>query len=1064
MEGSDSTECFSCAGCMNNIRDDDYVCALNQNWHKDCFRCSVCDVGLTSWYFEKEGLLFCRNDYWARFGESCHQCAQVITGPVMAAGSHRFHPECFTCCACRAHIEDGQPYALHERSRLYCEGCYERSLWSQSHAIRLVDVPGGALRLAPDGNALRVTQIESSCGALGLRVGDRVLEINGAPTKGFSAADVDRLLARPSPIIQLTIEHSSDTTNNNNNIDKPPAPSDIEEKPKHDTKSVSPVERKIQAEDRKVEQDIGEDVGVGGGKKERLFKRRGEEGGKARCLKRRQAPASPLLGDKERSSSMSKLLDVVEGGISSERGGVASGLSRARSFRAHPQPPHTVFRAADLLQGELLGAGFFGQVFKVTHRETNEVMVVKQLYRVDEEAQKNFLKEVAVLRSLNHPNVLRFIGVLYKDKRLHLVTEYVAGGTLHQLLQDTQTPLSWCERARLARDIAAGVRYLHACAVIHRDLNSHNVLVRADLSLVLADFGLARIVQRPAAGTLRARKRYTVVGNPYWMAPEMMNGNLYDEKVDVFSFGIILCEIIGRISADPDVLPRRADFGLNEAAFEAAFCRACPPALHRLAALACLLEPEPRPSFEVMEGWLQRMVKALSSGHSGDSVKEAIERYRRCHLCYYTTSGYCSHSNSPLMHLVKSASTISVVTSSGRALGKCVSAGQLCVRVRANGTNPDRAAGYILRAHGTYIDITQVDDIAQWLDSPSPLKRCSQLSPCAGTRPGPTEGEREGGKARRTAAYCRHHSDPQHTQFTDSSSSDDDEVSPWTASSLHVDMEVDRPKNFLSDIVKKGETLLAKKSSYDVTSDVTLRNPDLNERRVPEEDCRRYNIDHLTKSPIMAQGVKNIPKTLEPQKQPEKTNFFTKKLLSPKLSRLFKPNEARDKSDIDEKSRSKFFVQSPVSPSGRTRKVRPQPDSMPDERSDVIKTDLKLASMGKPMTPIFRRHLPSERPEFADGRFSYRDKKPKVYYDMGRNKIKALVVDKDNKLTPLIRNSPTEDIPSLATVLEKKMEKVGEKEKRREGISRNNYVSLANLKIRGKPERVNPEAPAERVI
>lgn len=73
-----------------------------------------------------------------------------------------------------------------------------------------------------------------------------------------------------------------------------------------------------------------------------------------------------------------------------------------------------MFRASDLVKGELLGQGFFGQVFKVTTRDTAEVMVLKELYRVDEEAQKNFLKEVAVLRSLHHNNVLRFIGVLYK--------------------------------------------------------------------------------------------------------------------------------------------------------------------------------------------------------------------------------------------------------------------------------------------------------------------------------------------------------------------------------------------------------------------------------------------------------------------------------------------------------------------------------------------------------------------------------------------------------------------------------------------------------------------------
>lgn len=104
-------------------------------------------------------------------------------------------------------------------------------------------------------------------------------------------------------------------------------------------------------------------------------------------------------------------------------------LSRTHSFlepRPHPHQQR-VFRASDLVKGELLGKGFFGQVYKVTTRDTAEVMVLKELYRVDEEAQKNFLKEVAVLRSLHHTNVLRFIGVLYKEKKLHLVTEYIAG-------------------------------------------------------------------------------------------------------------------------------------------------------------------------------------------------------------------------------------------------------------------------------------------------------------------------------------------------------------------------------------------------------------------------------------------------------------------------------------------------------------------------------------------------------------------------------------------------------------------------------------------------------------
>ena len=110
--------------------------------------------------------------------------------------------------------------------------------------------------------------------------------------------------------------------------------------------------------------------------------------------------------------------------------------------------------------------------------------------------------------------------------------------------------------------------------IIHRDLNSHNCLVKEDNTVVVADFGLARIMSDPdrrspvspatsptgnnnncsgqpsSSSTSsshllknKRKKRYTVVGNPYWMAPEMMNGCRYDEKVDVFSFGIVVCEV-----------------------------------------------------------------------------------------------------------------------------------------------------------------------------------------------------------------------------------------------------------------------------------------------------------------------------------------------------------------------------------------------------------------------------------------------------------------------------------------------------------------------------------------
>lgn len=161
--------------------------------------------------------------------------------------------------------------------------------------------------------------------------------------------------------------------------------------------------------------------------------------------------------------------------------------------------------------------------------------------------------------------------------------------------------------------------------VIHRDLNSHNCLVKQNHSVVVADFGLARLLkedqsqikssspeQASKLSKQHRKKRYTVVGNPYWMAPEMMRGISYDERVDIFSFGIILCEIIGRVYADPDYLPRTMEFGLGVKEFLKCYYPAgCPSVFFPLAALCCDTEAEKRPSFAVLEEWLKSLLMHL---------------------------------------------------------------------------------------------------------------------------------------------------------------------------------------------------------------------------------------------------------------------------------------------------------------------------------------------------------------------------------------------------------------------------------------------------------------------
>lgn len=115
---------------------------------------------------------------------------------------------------------------------------------------------------------------------------------------------------------------------------------------------------------------------------------------------------------------------------------------------------------------------------------------------------------------------------------------------------------------------------------------------------------------------MRHQNRYAVVGNSFSMAPEMLKHQIYDERVDIFSFGIICCEIIGRVQADPDYLPRTSDFGLNVELFRKKYCEAdCPKHFIRIAIACCELDPEKRPPFAKTHLWLETILSHLEANN-----------------------------------------------------------------------------------------------------------------------------------------------------------------------------------------------------------------------------------------------------------------------------------------------------------------------------------------------------------------------------------------------------------------------------------------------------------------
>ncbi|NXS52547.1 TESK1 kinase, partial [Brachypteracias leptosomus] len=250
--------------------------------------------------------------------------------------------------------------------------------------------------------------------------------------------------------------------------------------------------------------------------------------------------------------------------------------------------------------------------FQVRHRQSGQIMVLKMNKLTSNRG--NMLREVQLMNRLSHPNILRFMGVCVHQGQLHALTEYINGGNLEQLL-DSPVPLSWSMRVKLALDIARGLRYLHSKGIFHRDLTSKNCLVRCEANgyaAVVGDFGLAEKIPTYSEGS--EKEPLAVVGSPYWMAPEVLRGEIYNEKADVFAYGIILCETIARIPADPDYLPRTEDFGLDVTTFRTMVGIDCPAAFLQLAFHCCNMEPASRPSFleitQCLEGILQHQLDA----------------------------------------------------------------------------------------------------------------------------------------------------------------------------------------------------------------------------------------------------------------------------------------------------------------------------------------------------------------------------------------------------------------------------------------------------------------------
>ncbi|KAI9207611.1 kinase-like domain-containing protein [Polychytrium aggregatum] len=254
---------------------------------------------------------------------------------------------------------------------------------------------------------------------------------------------------------------------------------------------------------------------------------------------------------------------------------------------------------SELTEFQNVGRGNFGIVRKADYLGTE--VAVKELLDISAEQPgfdfgKYVEREIGILKESRHPNVVQFMGCSKHENKIYLITEFVNGGNLKDWIVDPSKGLTWRLCVGFAIDTARALAYLHANRIIHRDLKCENLLITENRRVKLCDFGLSRF----AAKTKEESRRLSYCGTDQYMAPEIQFCMEFDASVDVFSFGIILCEMITRRPAEVDVHIKRVmpGFGIDAEEIRSKMESSCPPELFNLAIECASDEGKNRPSLK----------------------------------------------------------------------------------------------------------------------------------------------------------------------------------------------------------------------------------------------------------------------------------------------------------------------------------------------------------------------------------------------------------------------------------------------------------------------------------
>uniref|UniRef100_A0ACD5WLF3 Uncharacterized protein n=1 Tax=Avena sativa TaxID=4498 RepID=A0ACD5WLF3_AVESA len=253
-------------------------------------------------------------------------------------------------------------------------------------------------------------------------------------------------------------------------------------------------------------------------------------------------------------------------------------------------------------------SGSSGDLYRGTYLGMDVAIKYLRAEHVNGSSNVEFLQEIMILRSVNHENVVRFFGACTKHRKYLIVTEYMPGGNLYDFLHKQNNTLQLPVILRIAIGISKGMDYLHRNNIIHRDLKTANLLIGNDQVVKIADFGVSR--HRSQEGDMTAE-----TGTYRWMAPEVINHKAYDHRADVFSFAIVLWELVTSKIPYENLTPLQAALSVRQG-FRLVIPKSVHPRLSKLIRQCWDENPQMRPVFSDITVELEDILRSMQASNS----------------------------------------------------------------------------------------------------------------------------------------------------------------------------------------------------------------------------------------------------------------------------------------------------------------------------------------------------------------------------------------------------------------------------------------------------------------